>query len=62
MQANEEKFKKLLELLDEEDYYINDFIAVVCCMLCSLSQDKYATGLKIGDSFFDVSITKRRLS
>ena len=37
MQANEEKFKKLLELLDEEDYYINDFIAVVCCMLCSLS-------------------------
>lgn len=62
MRADKEKFKKLLDLLDEEEFYINDFVAVICCMLYNLSQETYATGLKINDSFFDVSITKRRLS
>lgn len=61
MQADKEKFKKLLDLLDEEDYYINDFLACVCCVLCNLPQDRYATGLKVGNEFFDITITKRRL-
>ena len=58
---NEEKFEKLLKLLDEEEYYVNDFLACICCVLCNIQQDRYITGIKVGGNFFDISITKRRL-
>ena len=56
-----DKFLKLLDLLDDDEYYINDFLACVCCVLCNLPHDRYETGIKVGGNFFDISITKRRL-
>ena len=56
-----QKFEKLLDLLEDDDYYINDFLACICCALLGISQDRYETGIKVGDSFFNISITKRRL-
>ena len=58
---NGKKFDKLLKLLDEEEFYVNDFLALTCAQLCDLKNDTYTTGLKVGGKFFEISIKRREL-
>lgn len=58
---NRKKFDKLLKLIDEEDFYVNDFLAFICAQLCEVKNDTYTTGLKVGGKFFEVNIKRREL-
>ena len=55
----EEKFDRLLKLMDEEDFYISDFLAMVCCCLSNFPTDEYKTSFSIGGKFFEVEIKKK---
>ena len=61
LKENMAKFDKLLKLLDEEDFYINDFLALTCARLCEFKNDTYTTGLKVGGKFFEINIKRREL-
>lgn len=55
----EEKFDKLLKLVNEEDFYISDFLAMVCCCLSDSPRDEYKTSFSIGGKFFEIEIKKK---
>ena len=61
MPKKEQKIDKLLKLFDEEEFYIQDLIAVILAQLSGMKEDSYITGMKIGDSFYEVSIKRRRI-
>ena len=61
LKENMKKFDKLLKLLDEEEFYVNDFLALTCAQLCEFKNDTYTTGLKVGGKFFEINIKRREL-
>ena len=55
----EEKFDKLLKLMGEEDFYVSDFLAMVCCCLSDSPRDEYKTSFSIAGKFFEIEIKKK---
>ena len=55
----EEKFDKLLKLVKEEDFYVSDFLAMVCCCLSDSPRDEYRTSFSIDGKFFEIEIKKK---
>lgn len=53
-----EKFDKLLELIQNEEFYVSDFLFCVCANLASKKEDCFNTSLRVGDKFFDITIRK----
>lgn len=56
-----EKFDKLLDLMEEEDFYVSDFLLCVCANLSNKPQDTFNTSFRLGDKFFEIQINRRTI-
>ena len=56
-----QRMNKLLELMQDEDYYVGDFILCVCANLMNKKENSFSTSLKIGDKIFEVQINRRTI-
>lgn len=56
-----DKWDKLLELLDEEEFIAKDLLAIVCSHLVDNKDTDYKAALTIGGKFFEIEIKKREI-
>lgn len=56
-----DKWDKLLELLDSEEFIARDLIAIVCSSLVDAKEDTYKAALTVGGKLFEIEINRRNL-
>ena len=56
-----DKFERLLNLMEEEDFYVSDFLLCVCANLSNKPQNTFNTSFKLGDKFYEIQINRRTI-
>lgn len=55
----EEKWNRLLKLLKEEDFTLQDFAFCICCNLLNKKEDTFKASMSIENNFFEIEIKKK---
>lgn len=56
--ATREEWDTLLSFIDKNDFTVQDFLACVCANLLRYTSTHYKTRIVVGNSLFDITITK----
>ncbi len=57
--SKEESWNKLYKLMDEENFYISDFLACICANLLKYKDREVKTEIAVQGQIFEISFKKK---